>query len=61
MLIVNYVSVFKDYDELQYGLEQLHSDCMDIFNYFILQILDGMIKNTKKTYELITYDFFLKK
>lgn len=60
MLIKNYFTVFKDYAELQYGIEQLHSDCMDIFNYFIHQILDGMIKSTKKAYDMIRDYFFHK-
>lgn len=52
--------MFKDYDELQYGSEQLHSDCMDLFNYFAHMILDGMIKSSRKSFDDIRTHFFHK-
>lgn len=50
--------MFKDYDELKYGVDQLHSDCMDLFNYFAHAILDGMVKGTRKAYDQIRGRFF---
>lgn len=54
-----YLTVFKDYDEFNYNVDQLHSDCMDLFNYFMHMILDGMVKGTRKSYETIRDRFFM--
>lgn len=54
----NVFTVFKDYGELNYGVEQLHSDCMDLFNYFVHLILSGMLNATKKAYDQIRERFF---
>lgn len=58
-IIVSFCTVFKDYDDLQYGIKQLHSDCMDLFNYFTLLVLNSMIKSSKQAYDQIRERFFL--
>lgn len=58
-IIALFCTVFKDYDDLQYGIKQLHSDCMDLFNYFTLLVLNAMIKSSKQAYDQIRERFFL--
>lgn len=57
-IIFNCFVVFKDYTDLQYGVKQLHSDCMELFNYFTHRILDAMIKSSKRAYDQIRERFF---
>lgn len=51
LIIVNIV--FRDYEDLYYGLTQLHNDCMDLFSYFNAQLVTAMIKCTQSSLECL--------
>lgn len=43
------IHFFKNYEDMHYGLVQLHIDCMDVFSYFTSQIIAAMVKCIKRS------------
>lgn len=45
--------VFRDYEDIDYTLTQLHIDCMNLFSFFNTEVVVALAKCTKTSLELL--------
>lgn len=53
-----FLIVFANYEHIEYGIDELHKDCRNLFSYFNSEILDAMVTNVVKSLQHLKQTFF---